>query len=77
MGYIENVFFSQVKADKAKKEIFNKSTSIKILLPMEGSKQIALRHKFRSAIFYLRDQFLLIDRISKGISLESNILFTY
>jgi hypothetical protein len=70
--YVENVFFSLRRAATLKKEIFNKSTPIKILITRQGNKQAAQRHKIRSAVFYLRDQFPFYkDRFNESLSLES------
>ena len=72
-GYIENVFFPLRKSSNSvKKEIFNKSTPIKILIARQGNNKAAQSHKIRSAVFYLRDQFPLYkDRFNESLSLES------
>ncbi len=72
-GYVENVFFLLNRAASLKtKEIFNKSTSIKILITRQGNKQATQKHKIRSVVCHLRDQFpFLKDRFSEYLSLES------
>ncbi len=68
----ENVFLSLVEAAAPKKKSLIKSTSIKILITRQGNKLIAQRHKIRSAIVYLRDQFPFYkDRFNESLSLES------
>jgi len=70
-GYIKSFFFLQVEQQRQKRKV-NKSTSIKILITRQGNKLIAQRHKIRSAIVYLRDQFPFYeDRFNEYLSLES------
>ena len=71
-GYVENVFFPLSRAATLKKEIFNKSIPIEILITRQGNKQAAQRHKIRSAVLYLRGQFPFYkDRFNESLSLES------